>query len=265
MSTKAIEASHVTKPVTTNPVLGRIVETGRTVLASGEEVEATGYIDPSCGALLQRAIGDVRPRVSVEVGLAFGISTLYILEALNKVDGARLIGMDPAQHDDHWRGGGVHNIRQAGYEAMYEFHENTSQQVLPVLAGNEQRIDFAFIDGWHTFDHVLIDFFYIDQMLNAGGIVVFDDVSYPAINRACGFILTNRAYDIYDCVRLNSNNGFGHQRKLFLNKLLHPLIRTDKTPASEARKMEQQIEDVYFLALRKRSEDSRPCDHFAQF
>jgi len=42
-----------------------------------------------------------------------------------------------------------------------------------------ERIDFAFIDGAHTFDHVLVDFFYIDRMLNVGGIVAFDDVGFP--------------------------------------------------------------------------------------
>ena len=251
--------------VTTNAVLSRIVETGRTTLPSGEEVEAASCIDPSCGALLQRVIRAIRPRAGVEVGLAFGISSLYILEALSETGGERLIGIDPAQHDNQWRRGGLHNIREAGYESLYEFHEDTSQQVLPALVGEGQRIGFAFIDGWHTFDHVLIDFFYLDQMLEVGGVVVFDDVGYPAIRRACDFILTNRAYDVYDCVRLNTNNGFSRQSKHVLNRLLHPLIRTDKTPARDALQKEHKIHDVYFLALRKRSDDSRRWDHFVHF
>jgi predicted O-methyltransferase YrrM len=248
-----------------NPVLRRIVETGRTVLLSGEEVEATGFIDPVCGALLQRAIKDVRSRVAVEVGLAFGISTLYILEALKEVGGEKLIGMDPAQNDNHWRGGGLHNIREAGYGSLYEFHENTSQQVLPALVSQGQRIDFAFIDGWHTFDHTLIDFFYIDQMLNVGGVVVFDDVGYPAIKRACEFIVTNRDYEVFDSVRLQVENNSNRRLKQTANRLLDPLVRTDKTPAPEARKRELEIDDVYFLALRKRSDDSRRWDHFVHF
>jgi len=228
-------------------------------------VEADSYIDASCGELLQRVIKALRPRVGVEVGLAFGISTLYILEALNETDGEKLIGMDPAQHDEHWRGGGLHNIRQAGFESLYEFHESTSQQVLPTLAGLGQRLDFAFIDGWHTFDHTLIDFFYIDQMINVGGIVVFDDVGYPSIKRACDFILTNRDYEVYDCVRLKTNNNFSRQGKYLLSRLLHPFIRTDKTPARVTLEKEHDIDDVYFLALRKRSDDARRWDHFVHF
>ncbi len=261
MSAKTIEATARTADI----VLGHIVETGRTILASGEEVTATSYIDAACGMLLQRVIRAVRPRVGIEVGLAYGISTLYILEAMSETGGEKLIGIDPAQHDEYWRGGGLNNIRMAGYQSLYEFHEDTSQQVLPALVRQGQRVDFAFIDGWHTFDHVLIDFFYIDQMLKAGGVVVFDDVGYPSIKRACDFIITNRDYDIYDCIRLRTNNNLSRRSKLALNRLLNPLVRTDKTPSINARQKESQIDDVYFLALRKRLDDCRRWDHFVHF
>ncbi|HXL81268.1 MAG TPA: class I SAM-dependent methyltransferase [Pyrinomonadaceae bacterium] len=248
-----------------NEVLQEIVRTGFTVLPSGENVKVTSHIDESCGELIQNVIRDIRPQVSVEVGLAFGISTLYILEALKETGGLKLIGMDPAQHDQTWRGGGLRNIQEAGYADLYEFHENTSQQVLPALVALEQGIGFAFIDGWHTFDHTLIDFFYIDQMLEPGGVVVFDDVGGPGIKRACDFILTNRNYEIYGAVRLNEGNGSRARWKSKLATLLDPVVRTDKTASLESRTRESNISDVYFLALRKRENDNRGWDHFVQF
>ena len=251
--------------MSSNHVLGEVVRTGRTVLPTGEDVQATSYIDESCGALLQRAIKAIHPRIGVEVGLAFGISTLYILEAFAQTGAERLIGMDPAQNDHTWRGGGLHNIKRAGYENLYEFHEETSQHFLPVLVGRGQRIDFAFIDGWHTFDHVLIDFFYIDQMLNTGGIVVFDDVGYPSIKRVCDFVVTNREYEIFDCVRQDAKNSLRRRGKTALARLLNPLVRTDKTPGEEARQKTSNMDGVYFLALKKRSDDSRRWDHFVHF
>lgn len=248
-----------------NSVLESIVKNRRTVLQTGEEIPVTSDIDQACGSLLQRAIQTIRPRVSIEVGLAFGISTLYILEAMRDFGGGKLIGIDPAQHDRYWRGGGLQNVRQAGYEHLYEFHEDTSQQVLPRLVGAGQRIQFAFIDGWHTFDHTLIDFFYIDQMLEVGGVVVFDDVGYPAIRRVCDFVVTNRDYEIFDCVRLESRSGFKSGMKHQLNRWFAPLVRTDKTPAPETQRKEHQLRDVYFLALRKVSDDQRRFDHFIHF
>jgi predicted O-methyltransferase YrrM len=248
-----------------NQVLESIVKTGRTVLPTGDDVEATSYIDEYCGSLLQNIITTTRPEVGVEVGLAFGISALYILDAFQEIGGQKLIGIDPAQHDQYWRGGGLYNIRRAGYESLYEFYESTSQQILPALVGKGQRIQFAFIDGWHTFDHTLVDFFYIDQMLDVGSVVVFDDVAYPSIRRVCDFVLTNRDYEINDCVRLQQNGSFRQDIKHRLKNLLNPFVRTDKTPALDAQDKEHKIKDVYFLALKKRSEDARKWDHFVQF
>src|SRR5208282_394108 len=215
------------------PVLEEILSSGSTLLPSGEHTKITGYIDQQCGSLLQRVIRELRPAVCVEVGLAFGISTLYILEALAET-GGRLIGMDPAQHDDHWQGGGLHNIDRAGFKSYYEFHEDTSQNTLPWLVKKGQRIQFAFIDGWHTFDHTLVDFFYIDQLLDQGGVVVLDDVGYPSIKRACDFIITNRDYGVYDSVRQQDANNLRRRIKHRMRQILNPLVRTDKTPSSEA-------------------------------
>lgn len=251
--------------VARNPVLAEIVATGRTLLETGESVQATSYIDEACGKVLQTAVTAGRPSVGVEIGLGFGISTLYILSAMHVSGGERLIGIDPAQHDSYWRGGGLHNIRRAGYEALYEFHENTSQLVLPAMVERGQRVQFAFIDGWHTFDHTLVDFFYVDQMLEPGGIVAFDDVGYPAIRRVCDFILTNRQYEIVDCVRLRVENRMKRRVKAKLGKLLDPVVRTDKTPVSGSKEIEAGIDDVYFLVLRKLRDDQRRFDHFVQF
>jgi hypothetical protein len=102
-------------------------------------------------------------------------------------------------------------------------------------------------------------------MLSVGGIVVFDDVGYPSIRRACDFIITNRGYEIYDSIQLDLNDRLNRRAKYALGRLLHPLTRTDKTPGPEALQKERNIDDVYFLALRKRADDDRRWDHFVHF
>ena len=42
-----------------------------------------------------------------------------------------------------------HNLIEKSYEALPE-----------LLKDNKNKFDFIFIDGWHTFDYTLIDFFY---------------------------------------------------------------------------------------------------------
>jgi hypothetical protein len=55
-------------------------------------------------------------------------------------------------------------------------------------------IDFAFIDGAHTFDYVLVDLFLVDKLLKPLGIVALDDFDYPSIRKACRYFLTNMPY-----------------------------------------------------------------------
>ena len=248
-----------------NTVLEEIIATGQVLLPSGERVRVSSQIDPECGALLVKSVAEVRPGVAVEVGLAYGISTLYLLEALALAGARKLIGMDPAQHDEFWRGGGLHNVHRSGFRNLYEFHESSSQQVLPALVARGERIGVGFIDGWHTFDHVLVDFFYIDQMLDVGGIVVFDDVGYPAIRRMCEFVVSNRAYEIFGSVKYRPAATLRQKAKRLARETLLPIYRTDQTPAAQTRAKIALLRDVYFLALRKTGKDVRRWDHFVQF
>jgi hypothetical protein len=41
---------------------------------------------------------------------------------------------------------------------------------------------------------VLIDFFYVDQMLEVGGVILFDDVGFGSVNAVIRFVLANGHY-----------------------------------------------------------------------
>jgi len=51
----------------------------------------------------------------------------------------------------------------------HELVEDFDYYALPRLLANGCRADFAYIDGWHTFDHAMLDFWFIDKMMNIGG------------------------------------------------------------------------------------------------
>ncbi|HET9729781.1 MAG TPA: class I SAM-dependent methyltransferase, partial [Acidimicrobiia bacterium] len=65
---------------------------------------------------------------------------------------------------------------------------------LPDLLRAGTAIEFAYIDGWHTFDYTLLDFFYLDKMLQPGGIVAFNDCHYPAVEKVTSFVVRHRRY-----------------------------------------------------------------------
>jgi predicted O-methyltransferase YrrM len=151
-----------------------------------------GAISEEEGNFIQEIIRSARPQVSIEVGCAYGISSLFICEALREVNATKHIIIDPYQSG--WENIGLANLRRAGFADIIDFHEVPSYQYLSRLTEERATIDFAFIDGQHTFDYVLVDFFLIDKLLRPGGIVILDDLSYPSIRSVCRYILTNLRY-----------------------------------------------------------------------
>jgi predicted O-methyltransferase YrrM len=128
----------------------------RTVCApDGTKIELDYAITAAEGEKLQELILDKRPIVSLEVGLGYGISALFICEAMAKVGGKRHILIAPDQSG--WHEIALHNLRKAGFGSLIDFREHESQVALPQLVAEATKIDFAFIDGWHTFDHALVD------------------------------------------------------------------------------------------------------------
>jgi predicted O-methyltransferase YrrM len=96
-----------------NQVLRSIVSTGSVVTEDGKLRTCDVGISQEGGEFLQEIIRRQRPQVSVEVGCAYGISSLYICEALREVNAAKHIIMDPYQHSS-WQDIGIANLKRAG-------------------------------------------------------------------------------------------------------------------------------------------------------
>jgi len=208
-----------------NPVLQDILETGTVIAEDGTRLPIHSEIPQVDGEFLQGLIRKERPRRSLEVGLAYGVSSLYICDALAEVGAERHWVIDPLQNgqdqgamrygeewwrdfgwspDVGWRGIGLANLRRAGHAGLVEHLNDPSHLAIPSLIQRGAEIDFAFIDGWHTFDYLLVDFFLVDQLLSEGGVVAFDDSTNPAIRKALRYILTNRHYEVIDEQRVKA-------------------------------------------------------------
>jgi predicted O-methyltransferase YrrM len=239
-----------------NRILSEIYETSTTKDASGTgTVKVHGYISLSEGQFLQKLVGQLDPTVTLEVGLGFGVSALFICDALNIRNETQHIIIEPKQ----WEGVGIANLRRAGYGDIVRLIEAPSYRALPELERLGQRIDFAFIDGWHTFDFCLLDFFYIDRMLNVGGIVAVDDADWPAVRKVCRFVETNLAYSVVGV------DGAGSKKQLFSESLPHrrswwSLLRREViTPDSGVG------DEASCIAFQKKSDDCRYWNHFVDF
>ncbi len=248
-----------------NAVIEEIERHGTILLPTGARVPVHSGVGSESGAVLRRAIQRASPQLSCEVGLAYGISSLHILDAMQEFGGGQLIGMDPAQHDSTWQGAGLYNIERAGFADRYLFHEAPSQLVLPKLAAEGTRIQFGFIDGWHTFDHALVDFFYLDMMMDVGGAMVLDDVGYPGLQRLAHFIVTNRDYEFVEGDARHVPSGWRPKAKAIAQRALHPLVRDKHTPSEATRRLQEPVDACKLIALRKHGHDTRRFDHFVPF
>jgi hypothetical protein len=86
-----------------NNVLSEILETGSTKNSSGSGiVTVVDQISPSEGQFLDKLVGGLDPTISLGVGLAYGISGLFICDALNVRNGTKHITIDPYQHGASW-------------------------------------------------------------------------------------------------------------------------------------------------------------------
>jgi predicted O-methyltransferase YrrM len=153
-------------------------------------------IDPTEGQLLQSIIAEVQPDISVEIGCAYGVSTLYICEALAKLaQPVSHIVIDPFQQTQ-WRDIGRRHLAEAGFDSFVIFKEEPAELALPTLVRDGARIDFAFVDGWHTFDQVMVEFYFLNRLLRVGGVVVFDDADRRSVNRVLRHALTYSSYQV---------------------------------------------------------------------
>jgi predicted O-methyltransferase YrrM len=156
-------------------------------------------VDAVEGAKLQEIVARVQPVVSLEIGLAYGVSALFICEALARLrHRARHIICDPFQ-STQWRGIGLRNLHEAGFEELIDFHEERSELQLPRLLAERTEIDFALVDGWHTFDQVMMEFYFLNRMLRVGGVIAFDDADRRSVNRVIRHALT------YPCYRVDES------------------------------------------------------------
>lgn len=202
------------------PLLQEIFTSRSVLTQEGARLPLHSHLPLVDGELLQAWLGEHRPQRVLEIGMAYGISSLFICDALTQIGACDYHIVDPFQHTD-WRSVGVANMHRAGFADAYVLHVEPSELCLPRLLGQQARFDCAFIDGFHTFDHTLVDFFFVNRMLDVGGIVIFDDVQLPSIQKLISYIVT---YPSYKPLPLPA--GWESQRSVRVRRLMNsPLTR----------------------------------------
>jgi len=178
-------------------VLNRLICDRQTVDLNGSPVEVTGTITSEEAHFMRRLIVENELTVCLETGVAYGASTVAIAAALSELERAgktvRHYGVDPCQ-SRVYSGAAIAALRDCGLDHIFELCEGPSHLMLPKLIEQRIRIDFAFIDGMHTFDYTLIDLFFADKLLRPGGFICVHDMHLPSKRKALKYLMKYRKY-----------------------------------------------------------------------
>jgi hypothetical protein len=145
---------------------------------------------------------------TLEIGFANGSSGLFITAALKNLElyGHKTyhVAIDPNQ-STQWKNIGALHIKKLGYKNI-EIIEKPDYIAMPDLLKervkntkwmeskydpNYEKFDLIFIDGWHTFDYTLLDFFYADLLLKVGGYIIVDDAKFDALKELDKYLSNN--------------------------------------------------------------------------
>ncbi|MEJ5340391.1 MAG: class I SAM-dependent methyltransferase [Thermogutta sp.] len=193
-----VSATTLRSELADNSVLSEIIATGAVKHPDGRTFRLSSAISIAEANALYGVVRELKPKTCIEIGMAYGVSTLTILKALQDNGTGNLISIDPYLN---WQSGlevAIANIQRSNLAHLHTHIRQPSFVALPQLQSDGTVIEFAYIDGMHTFDHAFIDFFYCDKMLRVGGIIGFDDAGWRSVFRVIRFLRTHRKYEELD-------------------------------------------------------------------
>lgn len=194
-----------TRPdIEVNDVLAEIYRKGE-LEKDGTVYKFKDTTNPIQGRHLYNLIKENGITRTLEVGMAMGASTIWICQALKDVGkkDCKHIAIDPNQ-STQYKGIGKELIKRAKLTKYMKLMEMPSYRAMPmlledVISGKIPKFQLIYIDGWHTFDYTLVDFFYADLLLDTYGIIVLDDIKHLPVKKFFKYVATN--YPHYKVVK----------------------------------------------------------------
>lgn len=160
--------------------------------SDGEEHGLDGkvLISREQGMWLYNLCREGKPKATLEIGLAYGSSTVYFLAAIHENGGGCHTAVDPFQ--SYWHGIGGLQPQRLSMSDSFRIAEEKSATALVHFADRGEKFEVIFIDGNHRFDDALVDFTLSAELCPRGGCIILDDMWMPSIRRAVAFIRSNR-------------------------------------------------------------------------
>jgi predicted O-methyltransferase YrrM len=227
---------------------------------TGDSYRLSSEVDSKEGAYLYRLIkSDQNIAKTLEVGCAYGLSSLYICDALKDRPGASHVIIDPKQ-SDVWHGVGITHLKRAQIE-FFTLIEEPSELALPAILRTEgESFDLVFIDGWHTFDQTMLDLYYANRLVREGGYIVVDDASWESVSAAVSYYVNYPAYELVKYPRAPRRSVLRRAGGLIPAGLAQSVL-----PADFYSRFYRRLRFPTMVAIRKVRPDTRKWTWFERF
>jgi len=165
-----------------------IIQNFKKIYINNQLIKTSSGINFNEGTSIINIINKYNFKKYLEIGMAYGISAFYILSNIN----TKLISIDPFQ-ETQWSNYGVNLLKEFDFTKRHKLYKLKSYIALPKILNKfgNNFFDFIFIDGFHTFDYTLLDFFYANLLLRVDGIIIIDDALHSGVKKCIDYIVTN--------------------------------------------------------------------------
>jgi len=138
----------------------------------------------------------LKPKVVVETGVASGVSTVYILKALDKNDSGTLFSIDMPNHDRELAKKGEKKYtdaktlalippdKETGYvvppklKKRWSLHLGLTKKLLPRILNEIDMMDIFLHDSEHTYENMGFEYRLSWPRIRKGGVLLSHDVNW---------------------------------------------------------------------------------------
>lgn len=118
----------------------------------------------------------IRPEVVVETGVAHGISSRVILEALSKNGRGHLWSIDLPHPFDHRLHQQTGVAVTDSCRSRWTYLEGTSRNLLPTLVAEVNKVELFIHDSLHTAKNTIFEMEQAASVMPPGGVMLVDDI-----------------------------------------------------------------------------------------
>ncbi len=182
----------------------KVINEGKVPGKSGATRDVIGGSTINNLLTIQGIMDQIKPANTMEIGMAYGISTLLFALKHEELSGNpknQHYSIDPFQIS-HWDSCGLMLLERERLTNYISYFESFSSIQLPKWVEQGLKFDLIYIDGSHLFEDVFIDYYYCSRLLNANGIMLFDDCRDPHVLKVIKFIKSNMS-DFFEEIDLN--------------------------------------------------------------